>query len=113
MARPRCRPAAAFLNRLAEDVAEDVYQRLKAFVARVLRTRPAGDQPKPVLALQDTLTGAQVVLEPDLPAESYRQLLNLDLATVRHGPLHYDMHRRRWRSELDERPGTTTPPPRD
>lgn len=64
----------------------------------------------PILVLQDTVTGVQVVLEPDLPADSYRQLLSFDLATVRRGPLHYDLHRRRWRSELDETPSTTNPP---
>ena len=71
-------------------------------VTKILHRQPAADTPKPVLVLQDTLTGVQVVLEPDLPAESYQQLLSFDLSSVRHGPLHYDVHRRRWRSELDE-----------
>lgn len=52
--------------------------------------------------LQDAVTGLRVVLEPDLPAESYRQLLSLDLTKFTHGPLHYDPARARWRSELDE-----------
>jgi hypothetical protein len=103
-------PLQPFFSRLAEDVADDVHQRLKTFVIRVLRRQPAGNRPKPVLVLQDTISGAQVVLEPDLPAESYRQLLSFDLTTVRRGPLHYDVHRRRWRSELDEVPSTTDPP---
>jgi len=99
-------PLQPFFSQLADDFADDVYERLKMFVNRVLR-RPsagAGDQPRPVLVLQDTITGVQVVLEPDLPAESYRQLLSFDLSTVRRGPLHYDVHRQRWRSELDEQP---------
>ena len=103
-------PLQPFFNRLAEDFADDVHERLKTFVTRVLRRRPSANRPKPVLVLQDTLSGVQVVLEPDLPAESYRQLLTFDLSTVRRGPLHYDLHRRRWRSELDETRSTVTPP---
>jgi len=83
-----------------------MHERLKAFVNRVLSKRPDGNRPKPLLVLQDTLSGVRIVLEPDLPADSYRQLLSFDLSTVRHGPLHYDLHRRRWRSELDEQPST-------
>jgi hypothetical protein len=79
-------------------------------VTRVLPRRASANRPKPVLALQDTVSGVQVVLEPDLPAESYRQLLTFDLSTVRHGPLHYGLHRLRWRSELDEERSTVIPP---
>lgn len=95
-------PLQPFFTRLAEDTADDVHERLKAFVTHVILRRPAETQPQPILVLQDTLSGVRVVLEPDLPAESYRQLLSFDMSTVRRGPLHYDMHRRRWRSELDE-----------
>jgi hypothetical protein len=103
-------PLQPFFNHLAEDLADDAHQRLSTFVSRVLRRPAAVNPPKPVLVLQDAITGVQVVLEPDLPADSYRQLLSLDLARVRHGPLHYDLQRRRWRSELDEAPSTTNPP---
>src|SRR6185437_9623109 len=65
-------PLQPFFNRLAEDVADDMHQRLKTFVTRVLHRPVAANQAKPVLVLQDTLSGVQVVLEPDLPAESYR-----------------------------------------
>jgi hypothetical protein len=98
-----------FFNRLGEDFADDVHERLKTFVTRVLRRRSSANRPKPVLMLQDALSGMQVVLEPDLPAESYRQLLTFDLSTVRRGPPDYDLHRRRWRSELDEKRSTVTP----
>ena len=103
-------PLQPFISRLAEDAADDVHDRLKTFVNRVLHRQSAGSQSKPILVLQDTLSGVRVVLEPDLPADSYRQLLSLDLTTIRHGPLHYDMHRRRWRSELDEEHGTPPAP---
>jgi hypothetical protein len=95
-------PLQPFFNHLAEDVADDVHERLKTLVERVLHRTPTEKLPKPVLVLQDTNTGIQVVLEPDLPAESYRQLLSLDLAAIKQGPLHYDRYRGRWRSELDE-----------
>ena len=34
-------------------------------VTKILHRQPAADMPKPVLVLQDTLTGVQVVLEAD------------------------------------------------
>ena len=55
-----------------------------------------------MLLLQDSTTGIQVVLEPDLPARAYQQLLSFDFATLHREPPHYDQHRRQWRSELDE-----------
>jgi len=103
-------PLQPFFNQLAQDIADDVHERLKSFVTGVLRRSSVTDSPKPVLVLQDTVTGVQVVLEPDLPAESYGQLLSFDLSTIKRGPLHYDVRRRRWRSELDETSGNTTAP---
>jgi hypothetical protein len=47
-------------------------------------------------------TRLQVLLEADLPAEAYQALIALDLSVFRHGPVHYDCQRGRWRSELDE-----------
>lgn len=94
-------PVQPFFARLAEDFAADAYLRLKAFVTKVLhRDTRAGEAPP--LVLQDTATGVQIVLEPDLPSEAYHELLYVDLTTVRPGPLHYDLHRHRWRSELAE-----------
>ncbi len=87
-------PLQSFFSRLAEDAADDVHQRLKTFVNRLLRRRQTGTGPRPVIVLQDTLSGAQVVLHYDLPADSYRQLLGLDLTGARHGPLHYDQEPR-------------------
>ncbi len=105
-------PFQQFVSQLASDFADDAYARLKAFVTKVLHGKP-GDastgavaegepEAKQVLVLQDTATGIRVVLEPDLPAESFRQLLTLDLTKFKFGPLHYDLTRGRWRSELDE-----------
>lgn len=102
-------PLQHFFARLAEDAADDLHIPLKTLADRLLR-RHAEAKPKPVMVLRDELTGIQVVLEPDLPQESYRQLLSLDLDSV-HGTLHYDLQRRRWRSELDEYDQQTSLPP--
>jgi len=44
-------PLQPFFNRLADDLADDVHQRLGTFVTRVLRRPTAASQPKPVLVL--------------------------------------------------------------
>ena len=104
-------PLKPFFDQLTKDFAADAYQHLKTFIARVFRLHPSpATEPATVLLLQDSATGIQVVLEPDLPARAYQQLLSFDFATLRRGPLHYDQHRRRWRSELDEADDVTSPP---
>jgi hypothetical protein len=106
-------PLKSFLDQLVKESATDAYRRFSTFVDSVFRRGKETTRPPSVLVLRDTLTGVQVVLEPDLPAEGFKQLLNLDLATVRRGPLHYDRHRRQWRSELDEVYNATPAPPQD
>lgn len=68
---------------------------------RARRPAPKVVVPRPVV-LQDKATGVQVVLDHDLSAEGYEQLLDLDLSRFRFGPVHYDSCIRHWRSELDE-----------
>jgi hypothetical protein len=107
-------PLKPFLDQLAKDFASDAYRRLKTLVGKVIhRGPPQASDSANVLLLQDSATGVQVVLEPDLPEEAYRQLLIFDLATLRRGPLHYDRHRRRWRSELDEADAASPAPAPD
>lgn len=101
-------PLQPFLDKLAEDFAADAYERLKTFATGFLLKRRSSTGPQRILVLQDTLTGVQVVLEPDLPPERYQQLLSFDLFTIRSGPLHYDLRRGQWRSELDEAERTTS-----
>jgi hypothetical protein len=104
-------PLKPFFDQLTKDFADDAYQRLKTLIARVFRLhRPPPTEPPRVLLLQDSTTGIQVVLEPDLPARAYQQLVSFDFATLRRGPLHYDQHRRQWRSELDEADDAISPP---
>ena len=66
-------------------------------MARILRRSNPGGQER-TLVLQDTATGLQVVLEPDLPIEAYRQLVTLDLSSLHGGPARYDRSRNAWQS---------------
>jgi hypothetical protein len=104
-------PLQPFLDKLAQDFAADAYERLKTFVTRLLHRRRSSPGPQRLLVLQDVLTGVQIVLEPDLPPESYQQLLGFDLSAIRRGPLHYDLRRGQWRSELDEADKAASQPP--
>jgi hypothetical protein len=95
-------PLQTFLSSLGGKIAEDGYRGFKKVVIRILRTKRKGVSNIRPIVLQDNDTGLQIILSPDLPDESYRQLFDLDLSRFRLGPLHYDQHQRRWRSELDE-----------
>jgi hypothetical protein len=98
-------PLQAFLASVGTKLAEDAHQGLRALVGRLVhrdRSRPADQRP---MVLRDVATGLQIVLEPGLPDEGYRQLLDLDLSRFQLGPVHYDRHQGRWRSELDEAGG--------
>lgn len=95
-------PLKPFFDQLIKDFADNAYQHLKTFTIKLFRLHPPPTGPPTVLLLQDSTTGLQVVLEPDLPAQAYQELLTFDFAALRRGPLHYDQHHRRWRSELDE-----------
>jgi hypothetical protein len=96
-------PLQAFLGSVGTKFADEAYRGLKALVGRLV---PGGDRPAPAgqrpMVLRDAATGLELVLEPDLPDEGYRQLFGLDLSQYQLGPVHYDRHQRRWRSERDE-----------
>jgi hypothetical protein len=95
-------PLQAFLGGLGSEAAKGTYEGLKHLVASVVGDQPEPAQPGQVLVMEDPTSGLQIVLEADLPTDAYRQLVGLDLSTIRQGPLHYDRQRSRWRSELDE-----------
>ena len=95
-------PLKPFYEQLAKDFATDAHRCLKRLAGKILQQAQERTGSPRVLVLQDATTGVQVVLEPDLPDEAFEQLLTFDLTTIRRGPLHYDRHRRQWRSELDE-----------
>jgi hypothetical protein len=113
-------PLQAFLSALGSKAAEDSYAKLRALVHRLANARHAHEpvpsaapetpasSPAPMILL-DSDTGLQIVLEADLPADAYRELVAMDLSEFRLGPLHYDQARHRWRSELDE--AAASPPP--
>ena len=96
-------PLHAFLSGLGSAAAQDIAHGLKRLVGRVggAKRAAAGSQQQ-VLVLQDAATRLQVVLEADLPAEAYQALVMLDLSVFRQGPVHYDRHHGKWRSELDD-----------
>jgi hypothetical protein len=88
-------PLQAFLSGLGSKLAEDAYHGLKDVVGRILRRSNPGQRER-ALVLQDTATGLQVVLEPDLPIEAYRGLVTLDLSAFHGGPVRYDRSRNAW-----------------
>ena len=90
-------PLQAFLSGLGSKLAEDAYHGLKDVVGRILRRSNPGRRER-ALVLQDTATGLQVVLEPDLPIEAYRRLVTLDLSAFHGGPVRYDRSRNAWQS---------------
>jgi hypothetical protein len=95
-------PLQAFLTKLGSSVAEEAVQGLRSLVRRLLhRDAPTPAEGRPMV-LRDAATGLEVVLEPDLPDEAFRALVGLDLSQFELGPVHFDRHRGRWRSELDE-----------
>ncbi|WP_153452252.1 hypothetical protein [Streptomyces smaragdinus] len=97
-------PLQAFLSGLGAGAATGVQNAVARLVARIRPPEPVPEErPRPVpLVLQDPTTELRIVVEAGLPAEAYEQLLTLDLASFRIGPLHYDRDAGRWRSELDE-----------
>jgi hypothetical protein len=101
-------PLQAFLTAVGGKIADDAYRGFQDALHRLFHHEPDGQTTgtdvvvlRPVI-LQDKTTGIQVVLDHDLSAEGYEQLLGLDLSRFRFGPVHYDKSQRRWRSELDE-----------
>jgi hypothetical protein len=96
-------PLQAFLSAIGGKIADDAYREFQNVVRKLLRpdrsAEPSAVRP---IVLQDSESGLRIVLDHDLPAEGYQQLLALDLSQFRVGPVHYDRAGRRWRSELDE-----------
>jgi len=102
-------PLQAFLTSIGGKMADDAYKQFQAAVRKLLhpgQPAPASTALPPPAArpmvLQDAATGLQIILERDLPAKAYEDLLSLKLASFRLGPVHYDRSQHRWRSELDE-----------
>jgi hypothetical protein len=95
-------PLHAFLQGVGAKLAEGTYQGLARLIATVVGNRSGTSRSDRVMVLEDLTTRLQILLEADLPTDAYRQLVTLDLSAIQRGPLHYDRHRGRWRSELDE-----------
>jgi hypothetical protein len=96
-------PLQAFLTGIGTKIADDAYKGFQEAVRKLRRQEPADKLPDPPpMVLQDSASGLRIVLDHDLPADGYQQLLALDVSQYRLGPVHYDRAQRRWRSELDE-----------
>jgi hypothetical protein len=96
-------PLQAFLTSMGSKLGNDAYQGFQNIVGKLLHPeRVAQVAVRRPLVLQDAANGLQIVLDHDLPADGYEQLLGLDLTRFRAGPVHYDRASRRWRSEIDE-----------
>ncbi|WP_406173749.1 CHAT domain-containing protein [Streptomyces sp. NBC_00996] len=87
-------PLQSFLGGFGGRLADDAYRRLKSALRRAPSDQAPG-APRPVV-LQDTATGARIVLGPEVDDEAYRKLRALDLARFRHGTLRYDATEARW-----------------
>lgn len=87
-------PLSSFLTSLGAKMAEDSYKALRQLTRRVLTTT-SGAKPL-TLVLEDLASGTQVVLESDLPDDSYRTLLAADFAGHAGGRIHYDRGRGQW-----------------
>src|ERR1700754_4531767 len=81
-------PLSAFLSTLGTKLAEDGYAGLHDLVARVARHGHGSGAP--ALVLEDDDAGTVVVLDDDLPDDSYRMLVELDLSGHAGVTLRYD-----------------------
>lgn len=91
---------AGFLTALGAAAGKDAYHAAKNLVKRVWAARIKASGPRGSMILRDKATGVWTFLEPDLPAEAYEKLADLDLArfeTDRSGQLRYDHERGEWR----------------
>jgi hypothetical protein len=95
-------PLTPFLDRIAKDLTDSSYRHFTTLARKIFDRRTQLSKLPQVLVLQDSTTGIQVVLEPDLPEQAHQQLFRFDLTTIHRGPLRYDRHHNQWRSELDE-----------
>jgi hypothetical protein len=100
-------PLQAFLTAVGSKLTEDAHHGLRDLVGRLIsRKRPAAGAQRPMV-LRDAATGLQIVLEPDLPDDGYRQLVGLDLSQFRLGPVRYDRRRGRFNRRQRSRPGSS------
>ncbi|WP_103339974.1 hypothetical protein [Amycolatopsis sp. CA-126428] len=96
-------PLQAFLTGIGSEAVKDLYAKTKKLTPFGKKGEKATKQVP--LVLRDTATELTIIMEADLPADAIKKLVGLDLAAYRTGPLHYDRHQEKWRSELDEAEG--------
>ncbi|WP_320772877.1 hypothetical protein [Streptomyces sp. CRN 30] len=89
-------PLVSFLNAVGAKAAEGAVQSLRDVVRRMFTDKRAGTGASRALVLQDVGSSAQVILDPDLPAEGYRALFTGDLPFASGATFRFDPVRGAW-----------------
>lgn len=92
-------PMQTMLQVALERMGSDAFEHLKR-LAGALRNRAKARvvAPSDLLILKCTDSSARIVLEPDLPPDAYRILVEQVVPIVRDGEWRYDRQRARWSS---------------
>jgi hypothetical protein len=92
-------PAHTMLKVALERMGAEAFEQLKRLAGALRnRTRARAAAPSDLLILQCTDSSARIVLEPDLPQDAYRILVEQVVHIVRDGEWRYDRQRARWSS---------------
>jgi hypothetical protein len=105
-------PLNAFLGSLGSKLGTDAYEALRGLVRRILRRSDDKASIAAPLVLLDSESGIRVVLEPDLPLDSFRQLFALDLASIDGRVLRYAPSKGTWNADRGDASATPDLAPR-
>jgi hypothetical protein len=94
-------PLVGFLSALGDKIAEDGYAELRELVVRIARHGRRAGGTTHALLLEDEGTGTLVELDEDLPDESYRRLLEVDLSANAGVTLRYEAATGHWTAVLE------------
>jgi hypothetical protein len=95
-------PLSAFLSALGDKIAEDGYAGLHDLVLRIARHGRRTGATTHALLLEDQGTGTLVELDEDLPHDSYRRLLEVDLSANAGVTLRYDRTTGHWTAVMEQ-----------
>lgn len=92
-------PMQTMLKVALERMAADAFEHLKRLAGSLHnRSRARVAAPSDLVILKCTDSSARIVLEPDLPLDAYRILVEQVVPIVRDGEWRYDRQRARWSS---------------
>jgi hypothetical protein len=94
-------PLVGFLSALGDKIADDGYAELRELVVRIARHGRRTGATTHALLLEDEGTGTLVELDEDLPDESYRRLLEVDLSANAGVTLRYEAATGHWTAVLE------------